>query len=169
MVSIVIYIPLLIVWYRKNFPLRSTDSDPSDDYGMNMEDPAIENLFFELETATIGKKDQDRYENVGLDQEYEESTRGQLEEKKNSKSLLEDIFRKADVDGNQLLDMQEIAKWIHAKIWEHVHRAMRDNVGLFTAIDDNPRNGKETVRKTEKLSSEQGTWRRRCIVVNRYR
>lgn len=120
-------------------------SEPSDDDGMNMEDPAIENLFLELETATIGKKDRDLYENVALGRGNEESIRGELEERKNrenSRNLLEDIFHRADVDEDQLLDIQEIAKWIHAKISEHVRRAMRDNVGLFTAIDNNPRNGK---------------------------
>lgn len=143
-----IYVSLLIVWYKKNLPLRSPASVPSDD-DKDKEGSAIESLFFELEAATIDKKERDRYENVGLDRGDEESIR-ELEETENRedpKSLLEDIFRRADVDENQLLDIQELAKWIHSKITEHVRRAMRDNIGLFTAIDNNPRNGKETVRK----------------------
>ncbi|XP_046815279.1 45 kDa calcium-binding protein isoform X1 [Vespa crabro] len=143
LVALVIYVSFLIVWYKKNFPLRSPASVPSND-DKEKEDNAIESLFFELEAATVGKKERDRYENVALDRISDEESIREHEETENRedpKSLLEDIFRRADVDENQLLDIQELAKWIHAKITEHVRRAMRDNVGLFTAIDNNPRNG----------------------------
>ncbi|KAK2578006.1 hypothetical protein KPH14_008435 [Odynerus spinipes] len=124
----------------KNVPLKSpsTSNDNKDKEGS-----AIESLFFELEAATLAKKQQDRYKNVGLDRRDEESIREvvELENREDPKSLLEDIFRRADTDENQLLDIQELAKWIHAKITDHISRAMRENVGLFTAIDNNPRNG----------------------------
>ena len=62
--------------------------------------------------------------------------------REDSRQLLENIFLKADVSGDRFLDIRELAKWIHAKIIDHIDRAMRDNIGLFTVIDDNPRNGK---------------------------
>nr|XP_050846044.1 45 kDa calcium-binding protein isoform X1 [Vespula vulgaris] len=142
LVPLVIYVSLLIVWYKKNLPLRSRVSIPNND-DKDKEDSAIESLFFELEFATIGKKERDRYENAGLNWVEEESIRelGDPENRMDPKNLLEDIFQRADLDENQLLDIQELAKWIHVKITAHVHRAMRDNVGLFTAVDNNPRNG----------------------------
>ncbi|XP_043665366.1 45 kDa calcium-binding protein [Vespula pensylvanica] len=142
LVPLVIYVSLLIVWYKKNLPLRSRVSIPSND-DKDKEDSAIESLFFELEVATIGKKERERYENIGLNWVEEESIRelGDPENRMDPKNLLEDIFQRADIDENQLLDIQELAKWIHVKITAHVHRAMRDNVGLFTAVDNNPRNG----------------------------
>lgn len=103
----------------------------------------MDNLFFELETVTIDKKDLARYKNAGIDRKDDESIREieEAENRENPRALLEDIFRRADTDDNQLLDIQELARWIHAKITEHITRAMRENVGLFTAIDNNPRNG----------------------------
>ncbi|PSN30042.1 hypothetical protein C0J52_28038 [Blattella germanica] len=56
------------------------------------------------------------------------------------KALLEDIFHKADIDGNKLLSIQELSDWINKKIQEHINEALRENFGLFVAIDNNPRN-----------------------------
>lgn len=106
----------------------------------------MENLFVELETVTIDKKNLAKFKDVGIDRRDDESIREveEAENRENPRTLLEDIFRRADTDDNQLLDIQELAKWIHAKITEHITRAMRENVGLFTAIDNNPRNGIES-------------------------
>ena len=77
---------------------------------------------------------------------YKEIDRGikdaeEAENQENPRTLLENIFHRADTNEDRLLDIQELAKWIHTKITEHVSRAMKENVGLFTAIDNNPRNG----------------------------
>lgn len=37
--------------------------------------------------------------------------------------------------------MRELAKWINAKIIQHISAAVRDNFGLFTQIDVHPQNG----------------------------
>ncbi|XP_015183640.1 PREDICTED: 45 kDa calcium-binding protein isoform X2 [Polistes dominula] len=142
LVPLVLYVSFLIVWYKKNVPLRSSGSISKHDDG-DKEGSAIESLFFELETATE-KKLRNRYENLGFDRRDEETIREveEMENRDDPKTLLEDIFRRADVDENQLLDIQELAKWIHNKITEHISRAIQENVGLFTAIDNNPRNGK---------------------------
>lgn len=141
LVPLVIYISLLFVKYSRNVPLKSLSATNEKD----KEGSVMDNLFFELEAVTVDKKDLEKYKDVGIDHKDEESIREveEAENHENPRTLLEDIFRRADTDGNQLLDLQELAKWIHAKITEHITRAMRDNVGLFTAIDNNPRNGME--------------------------
>lgn len=50
------------------------------------------------------------------------------------------IFR-ADTNNNGKLDLKELSKWINTKIIQHISAAVRNNVGLFTLIDVNPRNG----------------------------
>lgn len=137
LVSLLIYVSLVIIKYNKSIPLKSLPT-PSD---QNKDSLMIDNLFLELEAVT--DKNLKRYKDVKIDRRNDQDIR-QMEEignYKNSRILLEDIFGKADIDGNQLLDIQELAKWIHAKITEHIFGAMRDNVKLFTNIDNNPRNG----------------------------
>jgi len=139
-VPLVIYISLLFVKYNKSVPLKSL-STPSD---REKEGAAMDSLFFELEAVTVDKKNLAGYKDAGIDRRGDEESIREVMEAENRqdpRSLLEDIFRRADTDENQLLDIQELAKWIHAKITEHITRAMRENVGLFTAIDNNPRNG----------------------------
>lgn len=119
-------------------PLKSL-STPSN---ADKESSVIDNLFVELEAVTVDRKDLTRYEDVpGIDENIRRVV--EAENRENPRSLLEDIFRRADTDENQLLDIQELAKWIHVKITEHITWAMRENVGLFTAIDNNPRNGND--------------------------
>jgi len=103
----------------------------------------MDSLFFELEAVTADKKNLASYKDAGIDRRGNDETIQivEMENRQDPRSLLEDIFRRADTDENELLDIQELAKWIHAKITEHITRAMRENVGLFTAIDNNPRNG----------------------------
>ncbi|KAL6261224.1 hypothetical protein P5V15_008749 [Pogonomyrmex californicus] len=139
LVPLVIYMSLLFVKYNKSVPLKSL-STPSD---RDKEGSVMDSLFVELEAVTVDKKNLAGYKNVGIDRRDDESIREvvEAENRQDPRSLLEDIFRRADTDENQLLDIQELAKWIHAKITEHITRAMRENVGLFTAIDNNPRNG----------------------------
>jgi hypothetical protein len=139
LVPLVIYVSLLFIKYNKSVPLKSLPA-PSDN---DQESSMMDNLFFELETVTVDKKELAKYKDVGIDHRDDESIQRvvEAENRENPRTLLEDIFRRADVDENQLLDIQELAKWIHAKITEHIMRAMQENVGLFTAIDNNPRNG----------------------------
>lgn len=142
LVPLVIYISLLYIKYsNKNVKLKSSN-DIQDDNG-------IKNLFSELEAATEGKLSDRPVEipvlkNPGIDRrintEIDEIEK--TENRENPRQVLEEVFRRADTNENQELDIQELAKWIHAKITEHINRAMRDNVGLFTTIDNNPRNGK---------------------------
>lgn len=51
-------------------------------------------------------------------------------------------FCSADVSGDGLLSLQELSDWINKKIQEHINEALRDNFGLFDAIDNNPKNGR---------------------------
>ncbi|XP_032676534.1 45 kDa calcium-binding protein isoform X2 [Odontomachus brunneus] len=139
LVPLVIYISFLFVKYNGNVPLKSLSITNEKDKKSSM----MDNLFFELETVTVDKKDLTKYKDSGIDHRADESIREieEAENRENPRTLLEDIFRMADIDDNQLLDIQELAKWIHAKITEHITRAMQGNVGLFTVIDRNPRNG----------------------------
>lgn len=133
---LVIYLSLLFVKYNRNVPLKSFSADRDGDGSL------IENLFVELEAVTASRREPD---NVLPFEGRDEQNIKEVEEaenRENPRTLLENIFKKADIDQNQLLDIQELAKWIHTKITEHISRAMRENVGLFTAIDNNPRNGK---------------------------
>lgn len=84
---------------------------------------------------TIDKRDLEHYK------EIDQNIKNVKENQENSRILLEDIFQRADTDHDQLLDIQELARWIHTKITDHISRAMKENIGLFTAIDNNPRNG----------------------------
>ncbi|XP_077276973.1 stromal cell derived factor mayday isoform X2 [Temnothorax americanus] len=144
LVPLVIYISLLFVKYNKSVPLKSLSTPSSD---RDKEGVAMDSLFFELEAVTADKKSLAGYKETGDvvnrlgDEESVRRKVAEAEDRQDPRSLLEDIFRRADTDENQLLDIQELAKWIHAKITEHITRAMRENVGLFTAIDNNPRNG----------------------------
>ncbi|XP_076236272.1 stromal cell derived factor mayday isoform X1 [Calliopsis andreniformis] len=140
LVPLIIYLSLLFVKYNKKVPLKSLTSPSAE---KDSEGTMIENLFVELEAVTANKRDLERYREMGLDRRDEQSIREaeEAENHENPRTLLEDIFQRADTDRNQLLDIQELAKWIHTKITEHISRAMRENVGLFTAIDNNPRNG----------------------------
>ncbi|GLH04286.1 Sdf4 protein [Gryllus bimaculatus] len=61
--------------------------------------------------------------------------------KEDPKILLETIFNKADTNNDHLLSLSELSTWISAKIQEHIKQALDENFGLFTSIDNNPRNG----------------------------
>ncbi|XP_029178968.1 45 kDa calcium-binding protein [Nylanderia fulva] len=140
LVPLVIYISLLFIKYNKSVPLKSL-STPSD---KDKEGSVMDNLFLQLQTVTVDKMNLMGYKDAGIDRGNDEGRIREIveaENRENPRNLLEDIFRKADTDENQLLDIQELAKWIHAKITEHITRAMRENVGLFTAIDTNLRDG----------------------------
>ncbi|CAL7942186.1 unnamed protein product [Xylocopa violacea] len=136
LVPLVIYLSLLFIKYNKNVPLKSLASTKTE---QDNEGSMIENLFVELEAVTADKKDLEWTDYREVDQNIKEVE--EAENQENPRTLLEDIFQRADTDQDQLLDIQELAKWIHTKITEHISRAMRENIGLFTAIDNNPRNG----------------------------
>ena len=138
LVPLVIYVTLFFIKYKKTVPLKS---QPTTEEGKD-----VENLFLELESATVGgklEKDLARFRNMGLSRKDNERIREveQMENRDDPRIILEDIFHRADTDEDETLDIQELAKWIHAKITDHIDRAMRENIGLFTAIDNNPRNG----------------------------
>ncbi|XP_012280973.1 45 kDa calcium-binding protein [Orussus abietinus] len=141
LVPLVIYLSLFLIKYKRTLPLKSASSLPKD------ESPVVENLSFDVDGITVTEKieiRQDYGEVVMINRRGAEAIRGVdgiENEDNNPRSLLEDIFWRADANGNQLLDIQELAKWIHGKITEHINKAMRDNIGLFTAIDNDPRNG----------------------------
>ncbi|XP_076757211.1 stromal cell derived factor mayday isoform X1 [Xylocopa sonorina] len=136
LVPLVIYLSLLFIKYNKNVPLKSLTPAKTE---QDNEGSMIENLFVELEAVTADKKDLEWTDYREVDQNIKEVE--EAENQENPRTLLEDIFQRADTDQDQLLDIQELAKWIHTKITEHISRAMRENIGLFTAIDNNPRNG----------------------------
>lgn len=134
LVPLVIYLSLFFFKYNRNVPLRSLTSTTAvqDNKGF-----MIENLFIELEAMTADKRDLEHYKEIDKNiKDVEEA-----ENQENPRTLLENIFQRADTDQDQLLDIQELARWIHTKITEHISRAIKENVGLFTAIDNNPRNG----------------------------
>ncbi|XP_012527920.1 45 kDa calcium-binding protein [Monomorium pharaonis] len=148
LVPLVIYISLLFIKYNKSVPLKSL-STPSDG---DKEGAAMDSLFIELEAVTAGRKNSAVYKDAEIDRprvdnDGAQGVVGTENRIQDPRSLLEDIFRRADTDKDQLLDIHELAKWIHAKITEHILRAMRENVGLFTAIDNNPRNGEVSLEE----------------------
>ena len=138
LVPLIIYVSLLFIKFKKTLPLKS---QLTPEVGKE-----IENLFSELETVTVsGKLETDfaRYRNIGFGRKDNERIKEveQMENEDNPRFILEDIFHRADTNEDEALEIQELAKWIHAKITDHIDRAMRENIGLFTAIDNNPRNG----------------------------
>ena len=139
--SLMIYGFLLIVYLRRSMPLKYDESNLLE---VEASGKIIESLLEEMEIPKSSLKDlQDvnRVENLNS-----KSLVGE-----DSKHLLEGIFGKADSDRNGALDIRELAKWIHAKIIDHIDRAMRENIGLFTAIDSNPRNGKSCFQVSDCL------------------
>lgn len=55
-------------------------------------------------------------------------------------SLLPTLSR-ADLDANQLLDIQEVARFINARVREHIQSAIRSNPPNFARVDVAPRDG----------------------------
>lgn len=146
LISLVIYAGLLFVYYRRSVPLKndetilSTSSSSSVRISNDDIDPIIgghvmEKLLQELDDRNLDD------ENNGASRVEVNVIGGGRKSLEDSKKLLEGIFYKADVDKDSLLDIRELAKWIHVKIIDHIDRAMKDNIGLFTAIDNDPRNG----------------------------
>lgn len=146
-IPIVIYFSLFFVNYSKRLPSKSQD--------LQLEDVVNKNQEVSPSTASVtlqgDKKSKKNYHDIGIDHRDEKLIEEveKIENLQDPKDLLTEIFQRADTDENQLLDIRELAKWIHAKIKEHVNRAMTDNIGLFTAIDNNPRNGEETKKTKE--------------------
>lgn len=57
------------------------------------------------------------------------------------------MHSRADSNVNGQLELQELSAWISIKTKEHLTLALRENFFMFTAIDQNPRNGKELYTK----------------------
>ena len=123
--SLAIYACLLFIYLRRTMPLKFTESNALP---VNNDKKIMENLIEEMEISTNDLSDLEKSKTKVIFGE-------------DSKHLLERIFFKADIDRNKALDIRELSKWIHAKVIDHIDRAMRENIGLFTAIDNNPRNG----------------------------
>lgn len=127
--SMMIYACLLLVYYRRSLPLKIDRSSMmvEEDSGRVME-----KLLMELDQNDDDQSDRDA----------DEAEDPEEQDNRDARRLLEEIFAKADVDEDDQLDIRELAMWIHGRITDHIDRAMRENIGLFTAIDNNPRNGK---------------------------
>ncbi|XP_066602043.1 45 kDa calcium-binding protein isoform X2 [Prorops nasuta] len=155
-VSLILYLSLLFMRYNWSVRLKSNDVDgvlvvTVEQKQQEEEDRerrrVIESLLYEMQEEraasstvrrTLPRKDEALFKPPAAEHLVLRDNR------QDPRTLLEDVFRKADANGNGLLDIQELAKWIHAKITEHIARALRENVGLFTIIDNNPRNGEIT-------------------------
>lgn len=48
---------------------------------------------------------------------------------------------RADLDGDALLSLQELARYINRRIREHIEASIRNNPIIFSEIDQSPRNG----------------------------
>uniref|UniRef100_A0A0A9XEV1 Calcium-binding protein n=1 Tax=Lygus hesperus TaxID=30085 RepID=A0A0A9XEV1_LYGHE len=55
--------------------------------------------------------------------------------------LLTVVFKRADQSGDDLLDLDELASYIHYRTKSHIEEALQENYGLFMTIDKNPKNG----------------------------
>ncbi|XP_063987372.1 45 kDa calcium-binding protein [Diachasmimorpha longicaudata] len=134
LVPLVIYVCFVYIKYNNSMRLKSS---------RGAEGHGIQELVAEVDSAVKLTNDERRNEAGKSDNGNAQVIRDieDMENKEHPKLLLEDVFRRADTDENQELSIQELSKWIHAKIIDHINRAMRENVGLFTAIDDDPRNG----------------------------
>lgn len=137
-----IYLCLFLVKYNYGIPLKGKGITSMQ------EDPNAHNrLLSELNDANVDKNRGDksstkRIKRIGLSPEDEERMRDfQRSENYQPKILLADIFHRADVNSDDYLEIQELAKWIHARITEHINRALKNNILMFTAIDNNPANG----------------------------
>lgn len=54
---------------------------------------------------------------------------------------LKTVFSRADLNGDSLLTIQELARYINRRIREHIEASIRNNPILFSEIDHAPRNG----------------------------
>lgn len=50
-------------------------------------------------------------------------------------------FYRVDINGDDLLTVDEISDYIHKRTTIHIDEAMKENYGVFMSIDTNPRNG----------------------------
>ncbi|XP_050302095.1 45 kDa calcium-binding protein isoform X2 [Anthonomus grandis grandis] len=55
--------------------------------------------------------------------------------------ILTRVFKQADKDNNNKLDLNELSLWIRSKIVEHISEAVGNNYDLFVQIDSDPKNG----------------------------
>ncbi|XP_031634762.1 45 kDa calcium-binding protein [Contarinia nasturtii] len=59
----------------------------------------------------------------------------------NRSDILRDAFKKADLDGDDALSLQELARYINRRIRTHIEASIRNNPIIFSEIDQSPRNG----------------------------
>ncbi|KAK6620715.1 hypothetical protein RUM43_011010 [Polyplax serrata] len=73
--------------------------------------------------------------------------KGTLQVREGEKKLVQpfhtvkEVFHKADRNGDNYLNSDEITKWINVKTQEHIHEAIVDNYKTFLTIDVRPKNG----------------------------
>lgn len=79
--------------------------------------------------------------NVEDKNEYLVNVNNQENYHKDQTEILKDVFKKADKNQNNKLDLNELAIWIRKKILEHISTAISNNYELFNQIDINPKNG----------------------------
>ncbi|XP_069944674.1 45 kDa calcium-binding protein isoform X2 [Cherax quadricarinatus] len=82
----------------------------------------------------VVKKEAEKYAKAALKDSTGLETAQQI-------SLLTETFKKADSNTDGFLEMSELSVWITAKIKEHLTMALKENFFMFTAIDQDPRNG----------------------------
>lgn len=137
LVPLVVYLLFLFLRYNSDIKLNSPNISVGDEEE-TLQDviPHSQNKENNKNEKNIKILNNKKDEQSELIREIE-----RVENQENPRFLLEDVFKRADTNGNGELDIQELSKWIHVKIIDHIDRAMRENIGLFTAIDNNPRNG----------------------------
>ncbi|XP_044007715.1 45 kDa calcium-binding protein isoform X2 [Aphidius gifuensis] len=131
-VPLFVYICFLLIKYNSDIKLNNENSSEDE--------KKLKDLLFNLPNVADDNADSynknHTYKQSDIINEIEKA-----ENQENPRFLLEDVFHRADANENSELDIHELSRWIHKKIVDHIDRAMRENIGLFTAIDNNPRNG----------------------------
>nr|CAD7424579.1 unnamed protein product [Timema monikensis] len=133
-IPLLVYISLLFLTWKLSLPLRSIHHHKNPSSDLKLPDKAPDHILKTVHNDKDGMINKKFYKEVVIGGE-------QANVADDPQILLENIFNKADTDHNKLLNIQELTVWINAKIQEHIHQALQENVGIFTGIDINPRNG----------------------------
>ncbi|KAG8230693.1 hypothetical protein J437_LFUL017623 [Ladona fulva] len=131
----VLYLCVFALARNFSLPLRSDGSDGLERIVRTGKQVAAEEKV-DRNSETDGKDDADGDSSLAFGLPNEEEG-----EEKDPKVTLEDVFSRADTDGDGLLSVAELTAWIGGKIKDHLDHALKENFGLFAAIDNNPRNG----------------------------
>nr|CAD7447801.1 unnamed protein product [Timema bartmani] len=133
-IPLLVYISLLFLTWKLSLPLRSIHHHKNPSSDLKLPEKPPDHILKTVHNDKDGMINKKFYKEVVIGGE-------QANIADDPQILLENIFNKADTDHNKLLNIQELTVWINAKIQEHIHQALQENVGIFTGIDINPRNG----------------------------